>query len=437
MNPNGPFILCATDFSEHAVAAATVAGKLALRRAENLRLVHVIDARSIGALNTTRKRLEAEARRLRQPGTAVEAVLLEGLRAVKILVEYIRLHRPVLLVMSSAVLPTHDRWAVGSMAEQLAEASPVPTLIVRDPAAFETWDWTKERLKILLALDRYATSDVVLRWAKVFSAAGPCDLVSCYINWRMPRGGDQELVPGRPVNPAPLQERLELELRRKIRDQIGDDASEIVVRPYFGEPAPCIVEIAGEVKAQLVAVGTHQRSVLGRLAHASVSRELLHQAAMNVVCVPVTAQFDPREAHIPVIKRVLVATDFSAVGNAAVPFACTVCGSGGLVKIIHVTAPKKAKSRRGGDGGAGDLTAQLQALVPNEARERWLPPEVEVIADADVALAICREAERFAADVVCVASHGVGLSRAFHGSVTKAVLKQIRRPLLVFRRAEE
>jgi nucleotide-binding universal stress UspA family protein len=253
----------------------------------------------------------------------------------------------------------------------------------------------------------------------------------------MPRGGDAELVPGRPVNPAPLQERLELELRRKIRDQIGDDASDIVVRPYFGEPAPCIVEIAGEVKAQLVAVGTHQRSVLGRLAHASVSRELLHQAAMNVVCVPVTAQFDPREAHIPVIKRVLVATDFSAVGNAAVPFACTVCGSGGLVKIIHVTAPKKAKLRRGGDGGADDLAAQLQALVPNEARERWLPPEVEVIADADVALAICREAERFAADVVCVASHGVGLSRAFHGSVTKAVLKQIRRPLLVFRRAEE
>ena len=87
MNPNGPFILCATDFSEHAVAAATVAGKLALRRAEDLRLVHVIDARSIGALNTTRKRLEAEARRLRQAGTAVEAVLLEGLRPVKILVE--------------------------------------------------------------------------------------------------------------------------------------------------------------------------------------------------------------------------------------------------------------------------------------------------------------------------------------------------------------
>lgn len=437
MNPNGPFILCATDFSEHANAAATVAGKLALRRSEHLRLVHVIDANSIGALNTTRRRLEAEARRLRQAGTNVEALLLEGLRPVKILLDYIRLHRPVLLVMSTSVLPTHDRWAVGSMAEQVAESSPVPTLIVRDPRAFETWDWTKERLKLLLALDRYASSDVVLRWAKVFSVAGPCDLVSCYINWRMPRGGDDEPVPGRPVNPPALQERLELELRRKIRDQIGDDASEIVVRPYFGEPAPCIVEIAGEVEAQVVAVGTHQRSVLGRLAHASVSRELLHQAAMNVVCVPVTAQFDPREAHIPAIKRVLVATDFSEVGNAAVPFACAVCGIGGLVKIIHVTAPKKAKLRRAGEGMPADLIERLRALVPSETRERWLPPEVEVIEEPDVALAICREADRFAADVVCVASHGVGLSRAFHGSVTKAVLKNIRRPLLVFRRADE
>jgi nucleotide-binding universal stress UspA family protein len=36
-----------------------------------------------------------------------------------------------------------------------------------------------------------------------------------------------------------------------------------------------------------------------------------------------------------------------------------------------------------------------------------------------------------------MASHGLGASRALHGSVTKAVLKKIRRPLLVIRRPEE
>lgn len=97
MNPNGPFILCATDFSVHAAGVATAAGKLALRRSENLRLVYEIDVCSIGAQNTMRKRLEAEACRLRQAKTKVEAVLLEGLRPVKALLDYIQSARPVLV----------------------------------------------------------------------------------------------------------------------------------------------------------------------------------------------------------------------------------------------------------------------------------------------------------------------------------------------------
>lgn len=209
------------------------------------------------------------------------------------------------------------------------------------------------------------------------------------------------------------------------------------MRPYFGEPAPCIVGIAGELKAQVVVVGTHQRNVLDGLEHISVSCELLHPWAMNVVCMQANAQFDAREAHIPTIKRVLVATDLSAPGNAAIPFACAACGLGRLVKIIHVAPPRRPANVAPGGGGAGDLGAQVRALVPNEARERWLPPEVEVLESGDVSAAICAEAKRFGADLVCVASHGVSHSRALHGSVTKAVLKKIRRPLLVILRPEE
>jgi nucleotide-binding universal stress UspA family protein len=60
-----------------------------------------------------------------------------------------------------------------------------------------------------------------------------------------------------------------------------------------------------------------------------------------------------------------------------------------------------------------------------------------VLEDSDVAKAICHEDDRFGADAVCMASHGVGASRALHGSVTKGVLKRLRRPLLVIRRPEE
>jgi nucleotide-binding universal stress UspA family protein len=152
--------------------------------------------------------------------------------------------------------------------------------------------------------------------------------------------------------------------------------------------------------------------------------------------VPVSAKFDPREAHLPDFRRVLVATDLSELGNAAVPFACSAASIGGLVKIIHIATSRRQKGRHQADTRA-DLMQQLRALIPNEMGARGQPPQVDVIESSDVAEAICAEADRFGADLVCVSSHGLGASRALHGSVTKSILKKIRRPLLVIRRPEE
>jgi nucleotide-binding universal stress UspA family protein len=192
--------------------------------------------------------------------------------------------------------------------------------------------------------------------------------------------------------------------------------------------------MAEERKAHLIAVGAHQRHGIHRLAQFSVSRDVLHQATLNVVCIPVHAKFDGRDAHIPDFRRVLVATDFSELGNTAVPYACGACAIGGLVKIIHVASPRAAKR---GTGWSSDVRTQLRALIPEETGARCQPPEVEVVAHRDVATAICAEADRFGADLVCLASHGLGASRALHGSVAKAVLKQIHRPLLVVRRPKD
>ncbi|WP_414660280.1 universal stress protein [Horticoccus sp. 23ND18S-11] len=437
MKPSRPFVISATNFSSHASAAATVAAKLALRHSGTLMLVHATEATGAGVLATLHDRLVAEAQRLQATGVVVDHVLLEGGRPAEALIGLIREKSPSLVVVSAGMKGPMDRWALGSFSERIAESSPVPTLVVRNAGAFDAWDWTQERLTVVLALDLYATSDVVLRWAKEFRLAGPCDLVSCYVNRRMPTIEEAAVAPGRPVNPPTLQSRLERELQKKVRDQIGDDVSPVIVRPHFGDPGPCLVEIATEVKAQLIAVGTHQRHGLSRLTQFSVSRELLRQSGMNVVCVPVSATFDPREAHLPDFRRVLVTTDFSELGNAAVPVACAACSIGGLVKIIHVAPPPVRGAKRVTGGGDPDLAEQLRLLIPFETGARCQPPIVEVIEGHDVAAAVCEEAERFGADIVCLSSHGLGASHALHGSVTKAVLKKLRRPLLVVRRSDE
>lgn len=437
MNSTRPFILSATNFSSHAIAAATVAAKLALRHSGVLLLVHATELTGAASLAGTRKRLDDEAARLRQLGVTVEPLLLEGGRPAEALVARIRAEPPALVVVSAGPKGPLDRWAVGSFSERIAETAPAPTLVVRNAAAFDSWDGTREPLNVLLALDLFSSSDVVLRWAREFRRAGPCELVACYVNRRMPTVEEAAVAPGHPVNPPALQARLERDLHKKVRDQLGDDLCPVVVRPHFGDPGPRLVEVAGEIKAQLIAVGSHQRHGLSRLSQFSVSRELLRQSGMNVVCVPMSAHFDPREAHLPDFRRVLVATDFSELGNAAVPFACAACSIGGLVKIIHVAPAPVRGVRRVTGGSDPDLAEQLTLLIPYETGARCQPPEVEVIEGQDAAAAICAEADRFGADLVCLSSHGLGASRALHGSVTKAVLKKIRRPLLVVRRPED
>ena len=435
MRTKQSFILCATDFSTRAQAASVVAAKLAQRAAGRLMLVHATESSRANVLEVLRDRLEAEAEVLRKNGGVVEAVLLRGRKPSDALLELVRERGPTLVVVAGPVKGALDRWALGSFSERIAEASPVPTLVVRSPEAFDRWDWTKSRLAVLLSLDLSASSDVVLRWAKQFRRVGPCDFIAGHVNFRAPTSDEVVYPLSGAVNPRAVQERLERDLRKRIRDQMGDDAVEVVVRPNFGDAGPVLVEVAREKRVHVIAVGAHQRRGIHRLAQFSVSRSILHQTEANVVCIPVTARFDPREAHIPEIRRVLVATDFSEIGNTAVPFACGACADDGLVKIIHVVSPRTAE-RNGGIRWSSDLRMKMRELVPDEMAGGRRQSECEVITHGNVAEAICAEAERFGADLVCLTSHGAGASRAFQGSVAKAVLKHIRRPLLVIRRPE-
>ena len=193
--------MCATDFPPAAIASADVAAKLALQRSEQLRLVHATESTNVRALAETRKRLDAEVARLRKTGVNVAPCLIEGESPTHAVLEQTRAEGASLIVVSSSVKGPMDRWAVGSFSEKMAESSPAPTLVVRDPAAFDSTGGRKGRLKVLLALDLFSTSDVVLRWAREFQLATPCAIVSCHINLRMPTTEEAAVAPGRPVNP--------------------------------------------------------------------------------------------------------------------------------------------------------------------------------------------------------------------------------------------
>ena len=199
----------------------------------------------------------------------------------------------------------------------------------------------------------------------------------------------------------------------------------------LGRKADHLVQLVEERNADLLVVGTHHRRALAKLW--SVSHNVLRTSPVSVATVPVAAELPPSEQPLPSFRKVLVATDFSPLGNRAIPFAFAAAGENAEVHILHVGdavfSPEMERA----------LLQRLLAQVP--AGVRWQGkralPEVILAAGEDPASRIAQAAERHAVDLLVLGSHGrTGLSEFLLGSVARGVMEKVRRPVLVVRAAE-
>lgn len=97
--------------------------------------------------------------------------------------------------------------------------------------------------------------------------------------------------------------RLEVELRQAIAG-VPDVPLETVV--VFGTPAERIVDMAKTIRADLIIMGTHGRSGLGRLLMGSVAEKVLRQAPCPVLLVkppPAVLPANQRASAQPVLAR--------------------------------------------------------------------------------------------------------------------------------------
>jgi nucleotide-binding universal stress UspA family protein len=153
---------------------------------------------------------------------------------------------------------------------------------------------------------------------------------------------------------------------------------------------------------------------------------------------------------IPTIRKVMVTTDFSGLGNVAIPHAYSVLADReGTVILCHILEPPAlpnplyAHYSPGGAFSPEDreklrqgLVQTLEQLVPLEVREPGrVATQVRVVETlAPVAEAICQEAKALDVDIIVMASHGhSGVARLFLGSVAEHVLRLADRPVLIVR----
>lgn len=423
-------ILCGTDFSEPATQAANVAATFAQRLGAPLLLVHGVDERGDipslywpGFMEELRPRLGAEAERLRLLGATVEEKLAGGVPDDGV-AKCAEQADARLIVLGSSGLGAVGRWMLGGVSERIAETAWVPTLVLRESARIGDWARGGAPLRVFVGADFTPASDAALSWAVELREIGPCEFTVGYVDRFADERAEQALhsPPDTPRAPE-MQEMLTYDLRQKVAGFFPKEHVSVHVLPAPGRVDTRLLELATDARADLIVIGTHQWHGLSRLRHASVSRRVLHTAPVSVACVPAHRVVSVKNAPLPAVSRVLVATDLSTHGSQAVPHAFSLLAAGGAVRLVHVAEPGQAQE---------PLLARMRALIPTEAAQRGLHAEVKVIPHHHAAEAIREAAERFEADVICIGSHGqTGLAATLMGSVAQAVVRRSTRPVLV------
>jgi nucleotide-binding universal stress UspA family protein len=442
-------IVFGTDFSERAMTAAQAAALLARRTGEVLHLVHVTEYGSTGRTassdETLRRdllsRLEAQAAALRTGDTRVEVHLEEG-APDEVLVEH------AAVVHASLIIVSHHgqrapRWRIGNVAERVVQAARCPVLVLRSADPLGAWARGERSLRVLLGLDFSPPSDAAVAWVRKLRTLGSCEVVAAHHYW----GADAHVRYGVPLSPESevtpeVEEALRRDLTTRLGDMPGTGAVWVHLDPGMSRPAESLVALARKEEADLIVVGTHQRTGASKWWYGSVSQRIIHDAPVSVLCVPASAV---SAITIPEVRRVLAPTDLSDVGISAIRHAYSLVPAGGAVYLLHVlesvggAPPLYAQylSPQGAQTHTPDqerLAEVLRGLIPPEAAVRGITTRVEVVHGRKVSEAITQAAERLSCDVICLATHGrSGLSKALAGSVAQEVLQSSGKPVFLVR----
>lgn len=222
------------------------------------------------------------------------------------------------------------------------------------------------------------------------------------------------------------------DLEWQVRRVLGDDVAALRLEVSIGEPAREIASYVEAAAADLLVLGPHEpRAAFDDLLGTTADR-LIRTAA--VPCLVANRPLAPP------LRRVLLPVDFSKPSEHAVAVAMDLLGGAvfargateaqTVVEILFVSAfaasyprPLAVEPR---------LSAQVETArsrLPPDSRVKLLPRILSAPMPVD---GIGRAAERMAADLIVMGTHGYGtLGRALIGSVASAVARTLPFPVLL------
>ncbi len=427
-------IVCATDFSPASASVVSIAAAFGRLTGFPVELFHVFQAPALFAPNGfeeqeltdlrtwAEERISAQASALRATGIDVRTSVELGPPAK------IAAHAAAvganLLVLGTQGRKGALRFFLGSVAEQVLQASPCPVVVV--PQSATTGHLAAARpgnpLKVAVGIDFSPASDAALAWLRDLLDLTPCEvrLIHLYSPAR-----DHERLGFDPPMPFEVNREvvdiLARDLRARVHAAVGTDFA-LRVRPRWGGEDDPLAWEAETDDADLLVIGTSQK-------RHSTAPATVRGAHLPVVCVPRRDQA-PKPDHLLPVRSVLAVTDFSPTGNAAVREAYRMLlPAGGDVVLAHVAKPE----------GVGldperqeELETCLLGLVPQDVDRTGIRTRTFVTSNIVPSEAILKAINRFEPDLVVMASHGADSARrGEHGMVTEDVVWSSPKPVLV------
>ena len=283
-------ILTPSDFSADAERAIETATTLARSYGATLHLLHVVQPpiqpvgpeMAVAPVEFWRELHAAAAKRLARTkqkidaaGVRCELEVVDDIPGFAIAAAAERVHAD-LVVMGSRGLTGLKHVVLGSVAERTVRYSKCPVLIVKDkPHAVRT---------ILVPMDFSPAAHAALDFAKSLAQkAGHAHLVLVHAYY-VPVELEQYLVSHGDCAFDRLSKAVTKDLEKILLDlQNAGLSAEYVARA--GTPERIVLEVAGEKKADLIAIGTHGRRGLSHLFLGSVAERVVRMAEVPVLTV--------------------------------------------------------------------------------------------------------------------------------------------------------
>jgi nucleotide-binding universal stress UspA family protein len=200
-----------------------------------------------------------------------------------------------LILMATHGLSGVRRWVLGSVADKVIRASPVPVMLVRAGATEEVM-WDELSIKTLIVpLDGSDLAEQALPHVNELTAEGraeftnvvllracePPDILADYPESAMPLTWKEHLERAEAHSKQSAMDYL-AQVEKRLRRTGINVRSEV----RLGSAAEMIIDCAKREKPSLIVMTTHGRSGLSRLAHGSVAAKVVNEAVSPVFLIP-------------------------------------------------------------------------------------------------------------------------------------------------------